>query len=749
MTRRLLTVAGAVASMTASAAEKPEIFWASDPIRPGDTLMIQGHAFGGDAVVEASPAPGTPVQKLEILDRNEQCLKALIPANWKANVYELQVRTGAGKAAALLNRPGNIWWVGDLGDRQTPGGRFRICGRNMLGNAKAIRVRLTESLSGVTNTCTPMLGRDGSPNRPRRAGPARPTHECESSSAAVHRRADAVIEKVEDYALTAVLPADTPPGEYELQAHNGWGGEAGWSEPVPFVVVESPKPWPQQVFNVMDFGAKGRGLTDDTAAVQAALAKAEANGGGIVYFPRGRYEVRDTLKVPRFTVLRGEKREWVELLWPNQPNPITLVIGSNSFGLEELTLAAFNYLNGIESDGGWLPTSGDVFLRRIRMRALRYSRVSVDEYVKRFAAAAPNCGGVTVMVGGRNVEITDCDIYGSGMGLHLTGVRGGRVTGNKIHNGPYGWYSLTGIEGLVFEDNEIIGASMVAAGGSLNTFFNAHTGSWNLYFARNRIRTVFGSDREGTSSDGGGGNHTGHIVSAEGVKLVLSDEPQMVADIWYKEAKPGMGVYILDGRGAGQWRRVSKQEGRTVELDRPWLVAPDRTSIVSISVFQGNYILVGNDYSDSTCAIQIFGISIGHIIAGNTSTRAGGFHVWGLCYGSIQPSWYCQMMDNKILEGNGILGPCNENPAKDSHIAALGPKIAGYDGPLVRCVVIRGNHLHNNSCIELTGSVRDAVVEHNTVENAAVGINVEPSVSGAVLRENRIENVDQPLIQPE
>ena len=703
MTRKILTTAGVFAALSVGATEEPEIFWASDPIRPGETLMIQGHAFAPDVVLEASPAPGKPMKKLEILGRSEQCLKALIPTGWKPNVFELKVRTGAGKAAVLLNRPASIFWVGDLGDRQTPGGRFRICGRNMVGDPKSVRVRLT--------------------------GP---------------NTVDVPVEKAEEYALTVLLPAGTKPGEYKLQTHNGWGKEAGWSDPIPFV-VEQPKRWPQTVFNVKDFGATGKGQTNDTDAIQAALARAETNGGGIVYFPRGRYQVSDTLKVPRFTVLRGEKREWVELLWQNLPKPVTLVRGSNSFGLEEITLSAFNYVDGIESDGGWLPTSGDIFLRRIRVLALRYSRVSGEEYVKRFLESGPRCGGTTVLIGGRNIEITDCDLYGSGMGLHLTGVWGGRVTGNKISNGPYGWYSLTGIEGLVFEDNEIIGASMASDGGSLNTFFNASTGSWNLYFARNRIRTVFGSGREGTSSDGGGGNHTGHIVSSDGVKLVLSDGPQMVTDIWYKEAKPGMGVYILDGRGAGQWRRVIKQEGKTVELDRPWVVAPDQTSIVSISTFQGNYILVGNDYFDAGIAIQMFGISIGHVMAHNTSSRAGGFHVWGLCYGSIQPSWYCQMIGNEILEGNGILGPAGD-PVKDSHIAAMGPKIPGYDSPLVRCVVIRGNRLHNNSCIELTGAVTDAVVENNTVENADVGINVEASVVGAVLRGNKMINVDKPMI---
>ena len=34
-------------------------------------------------------------------------------------------RTAAGQAAVLLNRPADLWWVGDLGNRHPPGGRFR------------------------------------------------------------------------------------------------------------------------------------------------------------------------------------------------------------------------------------------------------------------------------------------------------------------------------------------------------------------------------------------------------------------------------------------------------------------------------------------------------------------------------------------------------------------------------------------------------------------------------------------------
>ena len=47
--------------------------------------------------------------------------------------------------------------------------------------------------------------------------------------------------------------------------------------------------------DVGDFGAKGDGTTDDTAAIKAAIAAA---GGGTVFFPLGTYVVSDTLVQP-------------------------------------------------------------------------------------------------------------------------------------------------------------------------------------------------------------------------------------------------------------------------------------------------------------------------------------------------------------------------------------------------------------------------------------------------------------------
>lgn len=48
-------------------------------------------------------------------------------------------------------------------------------------------------------------------------------------------------------------------------------------------------------FNVKNFGAKGDGVTNDSAAIQAAINIAEIQGGGTVYFPPGIYAIASSL----------------------------------------------------------------------------------------------------------------------------------------------------------------------------------------------------------------------------------------------------------------------------------------------------------------------------------------------------------------------------------------------------------------------------------------------------------------------
>lgn len=67
------------------------------------------------------------------------------------------------------------------------------------------------------------------------------------------------------------------------------------------------------VVNVLDFGAKGDGVTDDTSAIQAAIDSVTTDfnvgEGAIVFFPKASssyYLITDTIEVPPGIILQGE-----------------------------------------------------------------------------------------------------------------------------------------------------------------------------------------------------------------------------------------------------------------------------------------------------------------------------------------------------------------------------------------------------------------------------------------------------------
>lgn len=102
------------------------------------------------------------------------------------------------------------------------------------------------------------------------------------------------------------LPAATTPltgaEEFPL-VQNGVTKRAPVSAAVPFV-------------NVKTYGAKGDNLTDDTAAIQAAVDAVFAAGGGTVYFPSGTYLVTSIVKVWTAAVtlnLKGEGKRSTRL----------------------------------------------------------------------------------------------------------------------------------------------------------------------------------------------------------------------------------------------------------------------------------------------------------------------------------------------------------------------------------------------------------------------------------------------------
>jgi hypothetical protein len=94
-------------------------------------------------------------------------------------------------------------------------------------------------------------------------------------------------------------------------------------------------------FNVVSYGATGDRTTDDTAAIQAAMAACAANGGGVVYFPggtNGQYRITSTLTWTSAApvIFQGDTTEGVVIppsggsgIYLDAPSPVDGVLVTN------------------------------------------------------------------------------------------------------------------------------------------------------------------------------------------------------------------------------------------------------------------------------------------------------------------------------------------------------------------------------------------------------------------------------------
>ncbi len=713
----------AAVAMGVAASGQPKVFWASDPVRPDETVLVCGDGFGESPRIEIARLPdgdaGSPparvswsgqARQVKPVQPDDRSVKFVVPVELATGAYVFRITGPKGASEPVrLNCPTPYWSQGDTGTTASPGGWIRVFGRCLLGEGRQPTVLLRPHA--------------------RRTG----------------RDIVLVPTEATQWSVTVQLPEDLPVGTYRVFVHNGFGGAQGWSE-APGIAVAKREPWPQEVFNVREFGASGEGRPYDGAAIRAALKRAEENGGGIVYFPRGCYCVTGTLAIPKYTVLRGESTQLACLFWPETEKPYTLVEGTSHFGLEDLTLYCSNYVHGVAAALGE-PDSGNTFLRRVRVRADMYrGHLKPEQVDERFRASLRRStgGGDLVRFGGENIEISDCDLYGSGRSLYLLNVRGGRVVGNTLYNGRWGWYCIDGSDGLILERNQIIGADLMSTGGSLNCYTSAY--SQNVYYAYNKLSKAHGWDREAMTTDAGYGAYYGTVAEAAPRRLLLASDP----DWKRKKDWTGAGVFILGGRGMGQYRRIASYQGRSVTLDQPWDVLPDTQSIITITMLQRNYLFIGNEFEDVGIALQYYGTSIAHVAFGNKCARGGGFYNSGRWYRHFQPSWYCQFLENEILEGNNYrFGPNNATNAGGSFLGTFGLQSQGGTAPLALCSVHRRNHLYNNAELRFIGvdqghpGLRDVIAENNIIENSDRGIYVDSGCVGLLLRKNSFRNVQQ------
>lgn len=706
----------------AEATAQSAMFWFNDPVGPDETVLVTGAELDKITSVTVARIGDGPSREsgqetsVPILQANPLSLKFTIPEQFTPGIYRFSLTHPQGTLSGRINLPTIYWTQGNLGDEVSPSGWLQVFGRNIVRQASRAQLLML-----------PDAG-----NAPTKA----------------------VLTKGDLWRGAFRIPDQVSPGRYRLRLSNGDGGDAEWVD-VGSIVVRSPEANAVQSFDVRAYGANGDGRFDCTRAVKAAIEAASQAGGGTVYFPRGRYLISDMIVIPPRVKLQGERIDLVNLVWPSLATlPAALIQGRSQFSVEDLTIYASNHphiiAGGFQFGDAPIPDAADIAIRHVRIRGSAFRGLMEAEatlqQMNDFRRIYPDGSPDTIRLSGNRIEVSDCDILGSGHSLRLFKATNAIVARNILANGRYGSYSIVGSRQVVFEGNTVTAADLQGTGGGISTLSKWVSASENIFVGGNTFKAIYGWDREAMTSDGPGGFYFGHANSAGPDRLSLLDaaNPYPAGTDW-----TGAAVMVVNGHGAGQYARVKAFEKNpsdlSVVLDRPLEVALDSNSEVTVTQAQQNYLIIDNDFEDTGVAAQTYGTALGHVISGNRSNRTSGFAVFGLSYDSFQPGWRIQILDNHILEGNVYrAGPERSIFSNEASILVQANQTAKAPGrpPMVQAVIVRGNRLDQDAHIEIKGfaatspGVRDVVVEGNTMGPSRAGLMIDRGVAWWLSRRN-------------
>lgn len=634
---------------------------------------------------------------VERLQQNTQSVKFIVPASYQQGVYSVRLTDSDNRISGFnVNVPKVNWVISEEGLKVTAGSNLRIQGKNL-----------------------------------RRKGTTGQMLIISADKKHVIRAK--VANAFDDFSVNVNIPANTPSGNYDLYYHNGSGGKTAWSAPLQVVVV-SPlvNKWDKKIFNVKDYGAKGDGVNDETTAFQAAIAAVRQEGGGTIYVPAGQYMLTAELTLPPFTMLRGVSSEVTRLLWNPAKwvigkMPASLISGTHHFAIKNLNISATRAW-GIIMQTGPAEEQGYVTLENLVVKQTALT----DAYSAEMDSKWFRTG---ILLGGNNLKIRNCSFSCGGM-YNFVAASGFIQHCRFEKNGSDKPFMAVHPKGLIFEDcyKQVNGYSYASSIDESN----------NLYEARNVIPFNYINDREVMTLDGGSGAYAGPVGDVKGNTITLPSGA--ITNQWTPNKWIGGGVFILEGKGAGQYRRIVSHTIDVIRLDQPFLVDPDATSVISITTIRKNLFFIDNEVADGG-AYQLYGSAENCVISGLKMRSCIGIIGRGsLIYKGRQPNWYTDIVNCELREGTGTpkVAVKRKNPGYQS-INIIGSGGIGMNmGTLVR-----RNKLYDFTYIHTSpganpNAVTDVIIEDNSITDADKAISLGGSgsmTSNVLIHNNHYKNV--------
>ncbi|WP_269523308.1 glycosyl hydrolase family 28-related protein [Coraliomargarita parva] len=572
------------ASPIALLASTPLVFTHTKHALPGDVIILQGADFiqGSDLpevwideITGDSDAPTTEIRMPEVLSYSESFIHVRIPFSLNEGLYAVTVQCGSDQSDPVWINKAEPWQILDLaGTEIDPNRSFRISGWNL-------------DLDGAT----PQVWFE--------------------DTASLTRTAGIVSDQNRANLAYVTAPSSLEPGkDYKLIVSNGYGESYGESDgptlsciPTPVDALNLGVPWADDFAfagtNVYDVTsdprltsyAAGDGITDDSAAIQAACDKATAAGGGCVYLPAGTYLLGSDLRPKQNVVLRGAGMENTTLVGNIAPYIVHSTLGTTFYnGIMELTVTG-----GRVRMHSFQANSGPVFFVRARVdheagTGLDVRGIKTHLLVKdsELITRAIDKKGVYECLESQNILFQNNYVQwsdgrleaGSCNNMQIDACTFARTVETDGVLLGYGGWEVSNCDYLSILDSEFIklGEGPIPDGNDSETILNQ-------YIPR------FGA---------------GYLTSA--TSTTISD----TSESWITDELSDAGAYavIISGPGAGQWRQISSNTSDTITVSPAWEVTPTSTSAYTITRLDTNWLIAGNTFNDCKRTIMLYSCSM-------------------------------------------------------------------------------------------------------------------------------------------
>ncbi|WP_327230799.1 glycosyl hydrolase family 28-related protein [Streptomyces murinus] len=204
--------------------------------------------------------------------------------------------------------------------------------------------------------------------------------------------------------------------------------------------------------SVRDHGAQGDGVTDDTAAIQAAITTVAAAGGGTLYVPAGRYILTDSLAWASGVnaVGAGDRVSVLQVTDPNKDCIVGTDISDVTLQGLQLSGPGRGFGSGLRFTRYSAPTTATITLRDIVIQSMGGDGVFCHQLAGStlHRVRVRTCGGVGIhlqapqdtILGGASTSLIACSVEGCVTGGYwLDGMAYSTLTSCAVQQAPFGY----------------------------------------------------------------------------------------------------------------------------------------------------------------------------------------------------------------------------------------------------------------------------------------------------------------------